>query len=143
MAVECGDIRLGSSRRESVPGVLPVCEADTNRIRGLRDNGDPVRIGYEHDHDHHEHDDHDDASLGCVLLRHREPVAKGVFQCHESGTMLWFVLSGQDVFRDQLQHNDHEHDHDNEYHHEHDGTADRCMLRYQRSRHVATVCGAD
>jgi hypothetical protein len=102
-----------------------------------------VRVWHEHHHKHDKHDDHDDARLGCVLLRHREPVAKGVFQRHDSWTMLWFVLSRKDVFRDQLQHNDHEHDHDHEYHHEHDGTANRSLLRYQRSRYFASVCGAD
>ena len=102
-----------------------------------------MRIGNEHDHKYHEHDDHHDARVGRMLLRYREPVAKGVFQRHEFWTMLWFVLSGQDVFRDQLQHNYHEHDHDNEYHHEHDGTADRRLLRYQRSRYFASVRGAD
>jgi hypothetical protein len=100
-----------------------------------------LRIWYEHDHKHDKHDDHHDASLGCVLLRYREPVAKGVFERHESRPMFRFVLSRQDVFRDRLQHNDHEHYDDNEYHHEHNGTTNRRMLRHQRSRDFASVCG--
>jgi hypothetical protein len=57
--------------------------------------------------------------------------------------MLWFVLSRKNVFRDQLQHDHHEHNDHHEYHHEHDGTADRRLLRYRRSRHFASVRGAD
>jgi hypothetical protein len=57
--------------------------------------------------------------------------------------MLWFVLSRKNVFRDQLQHDHHEHNDHHEHDNKYNGTGNRRLLRYRRSRHFASVRGAD